>query len=66
MMIELLYLLIFAGVLFFTGVTLFGVMLSIGLSFLFVLAFGMFAMLIKMLPWLLVIVLGIWLFKKYA
>lgn len=40
--------------------------LSIGLSFLFVLAFGMFAMLIKMLPWLLVIVLGIWLFKKYA
>lgn len=34
MMVEVLYLLIFAGVLFFTGVTLFGVLLSIGLSFL--------------------------------
>ncbi|SJN60108.1 envelope stress response protein PspG [Vibrio ruber] len=64
MMVEVLYLLIFAGVLFFTGVTLFGVLLSIGLSFLFVLAFGMFAMFIKMLPWLLLIMLGVWLWKK--
>ncbi|MDW6091088.1 envelope stress response protein PspG [Vibrio rhizosphaerae] len=65
-MIEVLYLLIFAGVLFFTGVTLFGVMLSIGVSFLFILAFGMFAIFIKMLPWLLMIMLGIWLLKKFA
>ncbi|SMS03065.1 phage shock protein G [Vibrio mangrovi] len=63
-MMEVLFLLIFVGVLFFTGLTVLGVVLSIGLSFLFVLAFGMLAVFLKMLPWLLIIMIGIWLFKK--
>jgi phage shock protein G len=65
-MIEILFLFCFAGLLFFTGITVMGILLSVGLSFFFIVVFGMLAVFLKLIPWLLVIVIGIWAVKKFV
>lgn len=64
-MFELLFLFVFLGVLFFTGVTMVTVFLAIGISIFMMFLMGMLGFALKLLPWLIVIALGVWFYKNY-
>lgn len=65
-MFELLFLFVFLGVLFFTGVTMVTVFLAIGISIFMMFLMGMLGFALKLLPWLIVIALGVWFYKNYV
>lgn len=65
-MFELLFLFVFVGVLFFTGVTVMTVSLAIGVSFLLMFVMGMLGFVLKLLPWLIVIGISVWIYKNYV
>ncbi len=65
-MFELLFLFVFLGVLFFTGVTMLTVFLAIGVSFFMMFLMGMLGFALKLLPWIIVIAIGVWLYKNYT
>lgn len=63
-MIELLFVLVFLGVLFFTGVTLVSIFAAGAVAFAVMLVFGMMGMIFKLLPWLIVLAIAWWFFRN--
>lgn len=65
-MFEFLFFILFIGVLFFTGLSFMAVLVTIGLSIVAMFLFGMIGVVIKLLPWIIVIALGLWFYKNYV
>ncbi|ODP98934.1 MULTISPECIES: envelope stress response protein PspG [Salinivibrio] len=63
-MIEILFLIGFAAVLFMTGVSIMGMVLAMLAGFAVMMVAGMIGTLLKLLPWLLVIAAIVWLLKR--
>ncbi|AMG03504.1 envelope stress response protein PspG [Vibrio mimicus] len=62
-MFELIFILVFAAALLVTGITLMSVFGAIALAFLIMALFGMLGIVLKLLPWLLVVLVVIWLMR---
>ncbi|WP_318456657.1 envelope stress response protein PspG [Photobacterium leiognathi] len=60
-MFEFLFLLTFALVLVFTGVSIIGMMIAVAAGFAIMAVVGMLGLVIKLLPWILLIAVVIWL-----
>ncbi|USD65041.1 envelope stress response protein PspG [Vibrio sp. SCSIO 43136] len=65
-MFELLFVLMFLGILVFTGVTMMTVFAAGAITFVVMLLLGMVGFVFKILPWIIVIALGWWFFKNYV
>ncbi len=65
-MTEIIFLVAFAAVLFFTGVNLLGVMIALAAGLALMAVFGLLAVVIKLLPWLIVIAIGVWIYRHYS
>lgn len=63
MMFELIFILVFATTLLITGITMLSVFGAIALAFLVMSLFGMLGIVFKLLPWLLVVLVVIWLMR---
>lgn len=63
-MFEFLFLVAFALVLVFTGVSLIGLLMAVAAGFAVMAVVGMLGLLFKLLPWIIVIALGIWFFRE--
>lgn len=61
MMFELIFIFVFAATLLVTGITLMSVFGAMVLAFLIMALFGMLGIVLKLLPWLLVVLVVIWL-----
>ncbi len=62
-MVEIFFLIAFAMTLLVTGVTIRGLLISLGVGIIVMMLAGMLGMLLKLLPWVLLIALGVWLFR---
>lgn len=62
-MIELLFLLSFAVVLIFTGVSLVGMAFAVLAGFMVMALAGMVGIMFKLLPWLILIAVVVWLYR---
>ncbi|EAS62645.1 envelope stress response protein PspG [Photobacterium angustum] len=62
-MFEFLFLLTFALVLVFTGVSIIGMMIAVAASFAIMAVVGMLGLVIKLLPWIVLIAIAIWLVR---
>ncbi|WP_060989699.1 envelope stress response protein PspG [Photobacterium leiognathi] len=62
-MFEFLFLLTFALVLVFTGVSIIGMMTAVAAGFAIMAVVGMLGLVIKLLPWILLIAVVIWLVR---
>ncbi|MGF1762445.1 envelope stress response protein PspG [Aliivibrio kagoshimensis] len=62
-MLEILFLLGFAFILMFTGVTMISLIAATVVGFIIMLLAGMVGVMLKMLPWIIVIAVGVWFFK---
>ncbi|EGQ9322048.1 envelope stress response protein PspG [Vibrio cholerae] len=65
-MFELIFILVFAATLLVTGITLLSVFGAMALAFLIMALFGMLGIVLKLLPWLLVVLVVIWLMRDKA
>ncbi|MCD9538799.1 envelope stress response protein PspG [Photobacterium carnosum] len=63
-MVEFLFLVAFTLVLIFTGVSLIGVFIAVAAGFAVMAVVGMLGLVFKLLPWIIVIALGIWFFRE--
>ena len=63
-MMELLFLLAFAGVLVLTGVSMLGMVFAILAGFLVMAVAGMLGVMFKLLPWLILIAVVVWLYRR--
>ncbi|KAE8175880.1 envelope stress response protein PspG [Photobacterium carnosum] len=63
-MFEFLFLVAFTLVLIFTGVSLIGVFIAVAAGFAVMAVVGMLGLVFKLLPWIIVIALGIWFFRE--
>lgn len=63
-MFEFLFLVAFTLVLIFTGVSLIGVLIAVAAGFAVMAVVGMLGLVFKLLPWIIVIALGIWFFRE--
>ncbi|EKF9792523.1 envelope stress response protein PspG [Vibrio cholerae] len=66
MMFELIFIFVFAATLLVTGITLISVFGAMALAFLIMALFGMLGIVLKLLPWLLVVLVMIWLMRDKA
>ncbi|ELJ8645805.1 envelope stress response protein PspG [Vibrio cholerae] len=66
MMFELIFIFVFAATLLVTGITLMSVFGALALAFLIMALFGMLGIVLKLLPWLLVVLVVIWLMRDKA
>ncbi|EGR3967383.1 envelope stress response protein PspG [Vibrio cholerae] len=66
MMFELIFIFVFAATLLVTGITLMSVFGAMALAFLIMALFGMLGIVLKLLPWLLVVLLVVWLMRDKA
>ncbi|UTV27490.1 envelope stress response protein PspG [Photobacterium atrarenae] len=64
-MIEFLFLVAFAFVLLFTGVSLVGMAVAVFAGFVVMALVGMLGIVLKLLPWLILIAVGIWLYRRH-
>ncbi|KJF83640.1 envelope stress response protein PspG [Photobacterium angustum] len=62
-MFEFLFLLTFALVLVFTGVSIIGMMIAVAAGFAILAVVGMLGVVIKLLPWIVLIAIAIWLVR---
>ncbi|WP_318454841.1 envelope stress response protein PspG [Photobacterium leiognathi] len=62
-MFEFLFLLTFALVLVFTGVSIIGMMIAVAAGFAIMAVVGMLGLVIKLLPWILLLAVVIWLVR---
>ncbi|EEX66987.1 envelope stress response protein PspG [Vibrio metoecus] len=62
-MFELIFILVFAATLLVTGITLLSVFGAMALAFLIMALFGMLGIVLKLLPWLLIVLLVVWLMR---
>ncbi|MEF1289205.1 envelope stress response protein PspG [Vibrio sp. M260118] len=65
-MFELIFIMAFAATLLVTGVTMVTVMAGVAFSLVVMVLLGMVGAVLKLLPWLIVIAIGIWFFKSYV
>ena len=65
-MFELIFVLIFVATLLVTGITFMTVLAATGVALAVMLVLGMMGVVFKLLPWLIVIALGIWFFKNFV
>lgn len=63
-MFELIFVLIFVATLLVTGITFMTVLAATGLALVVMAVLGMVGAVLKILPWLIVIAIGIWFFKN--
>ncbi|ENM3929383.1 envelope stress response protein PspG [Vibrio cholerae] len=66
MMFELIFIFVFAATLLVTGITLISVFGAMALAFLIMALFGMLGIVLKLLPWLLVVLVVVWLMRDKA
>ncbi|EOX1521192.1 envelope stress response protein PspG [Vibrio cholerae] len=66
MMFELIFIFVFAATLLVTGITLMSVFGAVALAFLIMALFGMLGIVLKLLPWLLVVLVVVWLMRDKA
>ncbi|HGS4538896.1 TPA: envelope stress response protein PspG [Vibrio cholerae] len=66
MMFELIFIFVFAATLLVTGITLMSVFGAMALAFLIMALFGMSGIVLKLLPWLLVVLVVVWLMRDKA
>lgn len=66
MMFELIFIFVFAATLLVTGITLMSVFGAMALAFLIMALFGMLGIVLKSLPWLLVVLVVVWLMRDKA
>lgn len=62
-MIELFFVIGFFAMLMFTGISLIGIVAALLVATLFMMAGGLFTMVIKLLPWLLLAVVIVWIYR---
>ena len=65
-MFELIFILVFFATLLVTGVTMFTVFAAIAFSMVVMLMLGMLGAVFKLIPWLIVIAIGVWFFKSFV
>ncbi|WP_045466810.1 envelope stress response protein PspG [Vibrio hyugaensis] len=65
-MLELIFILVFAATLLVTGITMMTVFAATGIALIVMFLLGMVGAVLKLLPWLIVIALGIWFFKNFV
>ncbi|CAI1020622.1 Phage shock protein G [Serratia quinivorans] len=63
-MLELFFLVGFVVMLMVTGISLLGVFAAIVVAAAFMLLGGLFAMVIKLLPWLILAVVAVWIYRS--
>ncbi|EFE96344.1 MULTISPECIES: envelope stress response protein PspG [Serratia] len=63
-MLELFFFVGFVLMLLVTGVSLLGVFAALLVAAAFMLIGGLFAMVIKLLPWLILAVVGVWIYRS--
>lgn len=63
-MLELLFLVGFVAMLLLTGISLLGVFAALLAAAGFMLLGGLFAMAFKLLPWLIMAVVGVWIYRS--
>ncbi|MCC4238070.1 envelope stress response protein PspG [Vibrio anguillarum] len=63
-MFELIFLLVFIATLLATGITLVTVFIATVMGFIVLALLGMIGVMFKLLPWIIVIVLGVWFFRQ--
>ncbi|ASI95320.1 MULTISPECIES: envelope stress response protein PspG [Vibrio] len=63
-MLELIFILVFTATLLVTGITMVTVFAATGIALVVMFLLGMVGVVLKLLPWLIVIALGIWFFKN--
>jgi len=62
-MLELFFIIGFVVMLMLTGISLLGVIAALFVVAAFMLLGGLFAMVIKLLPWLILAVIGVWIYR---
>ncbi|MBU2895243.1 envelope stress response protein PspG [Vibrio hepatarius] len=65
-MLELIFILVFIATLLVTGFTMLTVFTAAGFGLLVMALFGMVGAVFKLIPYLIVIAIGIWFFKNYV
>ncbi|OLQ86722.1 phage shock protein G [Vibrio ponticus] len=65
-MFELIFVLVFIATLLVTGVTMLTVFAATGFAIAVMVLMGMVGVVLKILPWLIVIAIGIWFFKNHV
>ncbi|WED21585.1 envelope stress response protein PspG [Vibrio sp. JC009] len=62
-MLEFVFLLVFLGMLLFTGISMLTILGAMAVSFLVMFLAGMLGFALKLLPWLIVIAIVVWIYK---
>lgn len=65
-MFELIFIMVFAATLLVTGVTMVTVLAGVAFSLVVMILLGMVGAVLKLLPWIIVIAIGIWFFKTHV
>ena len=65
-MLELIFILVFTATLLVTGITMVTVFAATGIALVVMFLLGMVGAVLKLLPWLIVIALGICFFKNFV
>ncbi|MGF1910121.1 envelope stress response protein PspG [Vibrio kasasachensis] len=65
-MFELIFILVFIATLLVTGITMLTVFAAAGFALVVMVLMGMVGVVFKILPWLIVIAIGIWFFKNHV
>lgn len=65
-MFELIFVLIFVATLLVTGITFMTVLAATAVALTVMFILGMMGIVFKLLPWLIVIALGVWFFKNFV
>lgn len=65
-MFELIFILVFFATLLVTGVTFFTVFAAVAFSVLVMALLGMIGAIVKLIPWLIVVAIGVWFFKSFV
>ncbi|HIF9213975.1 TPA: envelope stress response protein PspG [Photobacterium damselae] len=64
-MFELLFLLAFTAVLVFTGISVIGILVAVVAGFALMMVAGMLGLVIKLLPWIIVIAIGVYFYREH-
>ncbi|MCJ2378356.1 envelope stress response protein PspG [Vibrio sp. ZSDZ34] len=65
-MFELIFLLVFIATLLVTGMTMMTVFVATGVAFFIMFLLGMIGMVFKLLPWLILLLIGVWIYKQFC
>ncbi|UKA01585.1 envelope stress response protein PspG [Photobacterium damselae] len=64
-MFELLFLLAFTAVLVFTSISVIGILVAVAAGFALMMVAGMLGLVIKLLPWIIVIAIGVYFYREH-